>query len=96
MYKIYSTSGYDVTTLNEYEGTYETVGKALDALEEQHFYMDNFGYIYDDKMKETYYLITFSYGIDMIHTLGYEKRDTLIDGLKEVMEEIEKRNKKED
>lgn len=93
MYKIYSTSGYDVTALNEYEGTYDSVGKAMVALEEQHFYMDNFGYIYDDKMKEVWFLITFSYGdIEHVCTLGYEKRESLIDSLREVMEEIERRN----
>lgn len=97
MFKIYSTSGYDKERITEYESTYETAGKALAALEEEHFYMDNFGYVYDSKMKEVWFLVTFGYGsIEHICTLGYEKRETLIDSLREVMEEIEKRNKKEE
>lgn len=92
MYKIYTTNGFDVTCLHEYEGTYETVGEAMVALEKVDAYMDNYGYIYDCKMKEVWFLILLSCGIELVTTLAYQKRETMHDSLVEVLEEIERRN----
>lgn len=92
MFKIYTSYGYDVDTLNEYEGSYETVGKALVALEAQQTF-DNIGYIYNAESFEVEFLIGIAYGkIECLKTLKFERRDSMIECLKNVLAEIEKRN----
>lgn len=92
MFRIYTSFGYDVHTLTEYEGTYETVGQAMVALEAQQP-LDNIGYIYNAESFEVEFLIGIAYGeIDYIETLKLTSRDSMIESLKNVLTEIERRN----
>ena len=92
MLKIYTSFGYDVNTLNEYEGEYETLMKALAALEEQRL-IDNIGYVYNIARKQTEYLCAIAYGeIECVEVLKYVTKDSMIEELKKVLEEIERRN----
>ena len=98
MYKIYSCNGWgkeNFHALYEYEGTYETVGKAIVALEE----IDplGYGYIYDIEHEEVTHLINISYGnCEMATHLGYTKREDRITELNETMDYIVELNKKEE
>ena len=88
MYRIYSANGYAGEDFREYEGTYDSIGKAIVALEE-HDPLGQ-GYIIDCRDHSLMMIVNTCYhDSQMIETMWCLSRDRWIPELRTLVERIE-------